>query len=212
MASSRSLPDLSLAALEQEQENDLDALAAPPSPVGQDAPSLRALTPSRSPSPEQEMELELEQLRTPSGVHFFASNGSPRAVASPRFQDEDWADAREDDSEEEEEGGGEGGPGTFTLHHPTRARSDYSIHSAPELDTAHFERLEPESPTPSSPASPTARQHTPVYALHRLPYTLWDYLQEEVRSLASRALASPSLTLRTTGSSSRDGRRGRRQE
>ncbi|KAK4050009.1 hypothetical protein OIV83_003833 [Microbotryomycetes sp. JL201] len=83
------------------------------------------------------------------------------------------------------------GPGTFRVHHPSRTRSDYSIHSAPELEIAPPSTSDrgARAPTPtegyetSEPArSPTSTftSHSKPVQLHRLPYTLWDYLQEEV--------------------------------
>lgn len=188
MASTRSLPDLSLEALKRE-EDELDTASSPagglPSPDWSRASSPHTFTPSRSPSPEHD-------LFTPNPSHFFPALASPRRVPSPpRYHDDDegegggFEDARSSTDDQEV---AEGGPGTFTLHHPARGRSDYSIHSAPELDTSHMEEsfLSDErvsSPTPSSPRSAAPKHYE---TLQRLPYTLWDYLQEEVRPLARR--------------------------
>lgn len=188
MAATRSLPDLATSLTAT--ENDLDSSIAPPSPTALPSPKWSSPTssPPRSPSPPPILPPE-----TPRTPHFYAAISSPLPPAfpspsPPRYLDEhddvasDFEDARDSYDDERE-----GGPGTFTLHHPGRARSDYSIHSAPELETNHmmeesFVEEQPASPSPSSPR--TTQRH--LEGLQRLPYTLWDYLQEEVSHRTDR--------------------------
>lgn len=197
MASTRSLPDLSLEALKREEDafGAADASSSPtglPSPDWSRASSPDSFTASGSLSPEPE-------LLTPNPSQFFPALASPRPVPSPpRYHDDEEREGGfEDARSSTDDQGGEGGPGTFTLHHHTRARSDYSIHSAPELDTAHMEEsfLSDElarSPSPASPNSSTPKHYE---ALQRLPYTLWDYLQEEVRRPTPSTGGTPAHSL-----------------
>lgn len=195
MAATRSLPDL--ATTLTATEDDLDSSIAPPSPTALPSPkwSSPSSSPPRSPSPPPLLPPE-----TPLTPHFYPAISSPLppsfpSPSLPHYLEEhddgaDFEDARDSYDDDDER---EGGPGTFSLHHPGRARSDYSIHSAPELETNHMmeesfvDEQPPSSPSPSSPRS--TQRH--LEGLQRLPYTLWDYLQEEV-GVSNSQKRSPS--------------------
>ncbi|ORY54081.1 eukaryotic membrane protein family-domain-containing protein [Leucosporidium creatinivorum] len=190
MAATRSLPDLGRTFTATE-EDDLDPLVAPPSPTALASPKWSSPTSSPLPSPSPSPPLHPPE--TPRTPHFYPAISSPLPPAFPSPSPPRYLDQHDDptpgDFEDARDSYDEGGPGTFSLHHPTRARSDYSIHSAPELETNHLidpsfvhqhqvevEEEQPGSPSPSSPR--TTQRH--LEGLQRLPYTLWDYLQEEV--------------------------------
>lgn len=183
LAGSQSMPDLTAAlgdGTENVYEADLDFDHAPPSPL--------AVYDSRSPSPDIRGNLTTTPVQ--HSMHAF-----------PAKHVDQWSHTAEDDDDSDYEEAQDSTPstsrvgqaGTYALHHPERAHSDYSIHSAPELErNGHHDQADDEdsmmrdsmvesiSAAASAHTTPaTSRRHS-TRTLQRLPYTLWDYLQQEV--------------------------------
>ncbi|KAK4051468.1 Anaphase-promoting complex subunit 1 [Microbotryomycetes sp. JL221] len=114
-----------------DSNDDLDPLRPPPSPssiefdaVGEKSNDEGGSTPFALPKPSLP---DSKQNREPPLLHSngFDDGSAPCSSAEASSATEP---SREDEG---------GGPGTFRVHHPERTKSDYSIHSAPELDMGH---------------------------------------------------------------------------
>ncbi|CEQ42664.1 SPOSA6832_04523, partial [Sporobolomyces salmonicolor] len=198
---SRSLPDLSRPE-DLDPSFELDYPDQPPSP---------AWSRSRSPSPFAE---ELEhgddgELRYVSSGKGGAARGGREREREPRFEEDEGEDEGEGERsvrfeaaaaepEQDLDDYGPSSPDPPTRERAERSPSFGSIHSAPELasptrPTAGPDQREAEaetvSPSPSSPVEPRREldgQELGEKKRRKLPSTLWDYLQEEVRLAALR--------------------------
>ncbi|KAM0786165.1 hypothetical protein ACM66B_006972 [Microbotryomycetes sp. NB124-2] len=163
-------------------ENELDPLHPPPSPRTGAASDAQDSLPSLETHVVGEHDKAVQQRRNGDHKSLESSLLDADTCIASDFEISPSLTVDADQAELES------GPGTFRVYHPSRTKSDYSIHSAPELDIAPktvSERVaRARTPTDDLPARTTSfatqpGQRAPVQ-LHRLPYTLWDYLQEEV--------------------------------